>query len=191
MFRSLKLTLSSPTKAFEFTANQEGPVKLGRSLKCQFSVPLDDLSREHCSLELKGEEIYLTDLGSSNGVWVNRVRLEPHKPCLVTTESTIVLASIYYLKVQRVEFNTRSAIKNEEIIRDSKKGDSSRTIVNPVETNTVSFQLDYPVNKDKRRKKKPESEAPPEESSTKSQDVVKMVVGFLVALGFAAYYLTR
>ncbi len=190
MFSSLKLTISSPTKGFVYTANQEGPIKVGRSLKCEFSVPLEDLSREHCKIELQGEDFFITDLGSSNGVWVNRVRLEPLKPCLITLDSNIVLANIYKLKIERVEFSTRSDIKNEPIVRGS-KGDNSRTIVNPVEPSTVSFQLDYPVNKDKRRKKKTDADDQTESSSEKNQDIVKMVLGFLAALGFAAYYLTK
>ncbi len=191
MFRSLKLTINSPTKAFVFTAKDENAsIKVGRSLKCQFSVPLEDLSREHCMVEVKGEDIFITDLGSSNGVWVNRSRLEQHRPQLIDSDSQIVLASKYQLRVERVEFDTRSDIKNEELVRDP-KGDSSRTMLNPVEPSAVSLQLDYPINKDKRRKKKPGTETQPDDSPKNNQDVVKMVVGFLVALGFMAYYLTK
>jgi pSer/pThr/pTyr-binding forkhead associated (FHA) protein len=190
MFRSLKLTLSSPTKAFVFTANQDGPIKVGRSLKCQFSIPLEDLSREHCQIEVQGEEIFITDLGSSNGVWINRDRLDPLRPCLINVDSHIVLAKLYKLKLERVEFNTSSDIVNHHIEREG-KSDSFKKMLSSAETNTVSFELDYPVNKDKRHKKKSDTKAQAKTPMEKNNDVIKMVFGFLVALGFVAYYMTK
>lgn len=46
------------------------------------AIALDDpkVSRQHASLEVVGEEAMIEDLGSSNGTFVNDVRLAPHLP---------------------------------------------------------------------------------------------------------------
>ena len=46
------------------------------------AIALDDpkVSRQHASLELVGEEALIEDLGSSNGTFVNDMRLAPHLP---------------------------------------------------------------------------------------------------------------
>jgi putative nucleotidyltransferase with HDIG domain len=48
-----------------------GRATLGRSENCNFQVVEDGISRTHCLIENKGERVLLTDLGSSNGTFVN------------------------------------------------------------------------------------------------------------------------
>jgi len=38
------------------------------------------VSREHCSLHIDGDKIFVTDLGSTNGTWLATERLIPHQP---------------------------------------------------------------------------------------------------------------
>jgi hypothetical protein len=191
MFSSLRLTLSSPTKSFVYTATDETPIKIGRSLKCQFSIPLEDLSREHCLVETKGEELFITDLGSSNGVWIDRLRIPISEAFLVTPDSSIVLANMYKLKLERVDFDTCSDIKKESAPRGG-KGEFRENMLKPVEASTISFQLDYPTKDGRRKKKKVEKpDATTPESGDKNNETVKMVVGFLVALGFVLYYYAK
>lgn len=47
------------------------PVTLGRSSKNDFSIPDELLSRHHCSIDLRNDELWLTDLASANGTFVN------------------------------------------------------------------------------------------------------------------------
>lgn len=57
----------------------EGELVLGRDPGC--SVPLDDsyLSRRHCAVENRGGKVWVRDLGSYNGTYVNGVRI--HEDC--------------------------------------------------------------------------------------------------------------
>jgi hypothetical protein len=50
---------------------------IGRSLKCDIAIPEDSLSREHCLIELEGTELYVTDLESANGVYVEGKKIKP------------------------------------------------------------------------------------------------------------------
>lgn len=68
------------TFAFQDGLIQSYPIKqksfvIGRSVSCHVAVKSSELSREHCRVEIEGKTVYLTDLGSSNGVFVDNVQL--------------------------------------------------------------------------------------------------------------------
>jgi capsular polysaccharide biosynthesis protein len=50
-------------------------VRIGRSSNNDIVLPDDDVSRLHASLEQHGDELRVTDMGSSNGTYVNDQRL--------------------------------------------------------------------------------------------------------------------
>ena len=49
------------------------------------------VSRNHARLRFSGAEITITDLGSSNGTFVNMQRLEPNTPQALHTEDSLML----------------------------------------------------------------------------------------------------
>jgi pSer/pThr/pTyr-binding forkhead associated (FHA) protein len=48
---------------------------IGRETSCQIRIPVSAVSRQHCEVVLEGEKIVIKDLGSSNGTFVNRRRV--------------------------------------------------------------------------------------------------------------------
>ncbi len=48
---------------------------LGRGMDCDFRIPIESCSRRQCELRLQDDELHLKDLGSSNGTYVNNVRV--------------------------------------------------------------------------------------------------------------------
>ncbi len=175
MLIPIRLSLKSPTKYFTFFPEEElTTVKIGRSLRCEFSVPLEDLSREHCLLEIIDGEYFLTDLNSSNGVWVNQVRITPDKKTKITPSSHILLANIYTLSINPTEIISKSETAT------TKKVDR--------EIDTVSFQLDYPLDKKKRIKKALEKVTEEEEKQTSvSREMLIMFLGFLGIMIYLLY----
>ena len=49
---------------------------IGRRPDCDLCIPLREISRRHCELELYGGSLKLRDLGSSNGTYLNGQKLE-------------------------------------------------------------------------------------------------------------------
>jgi pSer/pThr/pTyr-binding forkhead associated (FHA) protein len=49
---------------------------LGRRQDCDLQIPLMGISRQHCELSVKGAKIFVKDLGSSNGTFVNGKRVQ-------------------------------------------------------------------------------------------------------------------
>ncbi len=52
---------------------------VGRSHPADFTISDTSLSRQHASLELVSGEVWVEDLGSTNGTWIEDVEIERHK----------------------------------------------------------------------------------------------------------------
>lgn len=53
----------------------ERTFSIGRSEKCRVCIPSEHFSREHCLIELIDGKVYITDLESKNGVFINHIRI--------------------------------------------------------------------------------------------------------------------
>ncbi len=175
MADSISLSLKSPSKYYTFSSERNvSSIRIGRSLKCEFSVPLEDLSREHCLFELIDGDFYITDLNSSNGVWVDRERILPDERIKITPSSVVVLSNIYTLTINPTE------------IKSKLETNSNRKIDREIDT--VSFQLDYPTDKKKKSKKINTSLGKSEEKSfSRKREITLMVLGFLAVVIYLVF----
>ena len=58
----------------------QGKVVIGRSPECDIKIDNPAISRKHSVIEFKGEDYILSDLGSSNGTFINGERLSDPTP---------------------------------------------------------------------------------------------------------------
>lgn len=49
----------------------EGPLVFGRSLDCDIAIVTPHVSRQHARLDLEDDQLFIEDLGSSNGTMIN------------------------------------------------------------------------------------------------------------------------
>lgn len=69
--------VAGPQTGREFTFDQHDTFMIGRSEDAQFCLPHDRFfSRHHCILEIAPPQCFLRDLGSTNGTFVNGIRVE-------------------------------------------------------------------------------------------------------------------
>lgn len=52
------------------------------------------VSREHCQLSLKDDQLTVMDLGSSNGTYIAGNRLEPHRPYVLNKGEELLLGRL-------------------------------------------------------------------------------------------------
>ncbi|HEV8591927.1 MAG TPA: FHA domain-containing serine/threonine-protein kinase [Pyrinomonadaceae bacterium] len=68
---------AGPQTGRDFTFDQHDTFMIGRSEDAQFCLPHDRyFSRHHCLLEIAPPQAFLRDLGSTNGTFVNGIRVE-------------------------------------------------------------------------------------------------------------------
>jgi predicted component of type VI protein secretion system len=58
---------------------KDGSFIIGRSNRSDLVIPHEGMSRQHCKIEVKGGEVFITDLGSINGVFIDGQRIPPNK----------------------------------------------------------------------------------------------------------------
>ena len=69
--------VGGPQTGREFTFDQHDTFMIGRSEDAQFCLPQDRyFSRHHCILEIAPPQCFLRDLGSTNGTYVNGMRVD-------------------------------------------------------------------------------------------------------------------
>ncbi|HEX7452234.1 MAG TPA: FHA domain-containing protein, partial [Polyangiaceae bacterium] len=75
--QALLLVLSGP-RLGNRTVLSDAPVEIGRGSSCGLVLDADSVSRRHAKIEPIGAGHLLTDLGSTNGTYVNGLRVKEH-----------------------------------------------------------------------------------------------------------------
>lgn len=75
----------------------EGEVFLGRSAECEVHLPFNNISRKHARVFFRNEEYSIEDLNSTNGTYVNGVRIVR---CVLRSNDQIQIgeAKIYFVE---------------------------------------------------------------------------------------------
>lgn len=80
-------------KTLELTSSKS-QVIAGRSPGSDFVIPHNSISRSHCHIEISDGAIFITDLNSSNGTYINNKRLIPHQKTLYPDDAQLVLGRL-------------------------------------------------------------------------------------------------
>lgn len=91
----MKLKIKGQGKVFTLDAKSES-ISIGRASDNDFVIPLDDFSRKHCVLTIKGGYVYIMDVGSKNGVTVDGKRIPSKQQIPVYAHSKVILANHFH-----------------------------------------------------------------------------------------------
>ena len=79
------------------------PCVLGRKGDAvDYVISSDGVSRRHAMIFISGENLYVEDLGSTNGTYVNQVRLSPGSP-MQLAEGTVLRLGPNRYKIEKNE----------------------------------------------------------------------------------------
>lgn len=59
-----------------FALGDSNEVIVGRDDACDIRIVSRSVSREHCTIEREGDDLYLRDLGSTGGTYVDEERID-------------------------------------------------------------------------------------------------------------------
>lgn len=103
LIRRVRLVVTSGTDAGAMCVNNGSRIRIGSHSACDLVLDDRAISRFHCELSLQGGALVLRDLESSNGTYVNGVRI---RECYVEPSSMVQLGRST-LRVDDVEGHVR------------------------------------------------------------------------------------
>ncbi len=75
------------------------PYTIGRQ-GCNFNISSPNISRRHAEITVQNEQLFLTDLRSSNGTFIGNQRLDPHQPRRLDSPTIVRLGSQTEIKLE-------------------------------------------------------------------------------------------
>ena len=113
-------------------------VKIGRTPPADVVLMDSEVSRSHCFVALKGSDVVVTDLGSTNGTFVDGVRVEGTIALPVGSVLQIGKRSLQH------EFRTRTEIaQSEELDRELQHASSYITALLPAPSREGPIRTDW------------------------------------------------
>ena len=125
----------------EFILNKQSVV-IGRGKSCDLPVSFEGFSRQHAQIELIDGEIFVTDLGSTNGVFIDGNRIPPSQKTPMQSFLTLQIGS-----AQRVEVIDDSPMPEASHPRKQERTDATfgfsepRSVVETSKSKTLDNQL--------------------------------------------------
>ena len=92
---------------------------IGRSTHCDICIMSDEISREHCRIEVIDSQLILLDLESTNGSFVDGVKIESNLEISVSPDSCIQIGpAVFHVNFIQSEFEETQQCLNEDTVDD-------------------------------------------------------------------------
>lgn len=167
----------------EFDITQNTCV-IGRSSKCDVVIPHEGMSRQHCQIENVDGEIFVTDLGSTNGVHIDGQRIEPHKKVSYATYLSLSFGAVQNLTID-LEGVSSGSIKNGPDSGDRYNNTSMKTTVFVGKTQTTPVKEVQATSPDALKAK------PKADSKEKSKTFMVNAMAIMIVLAAVYWYATK
>ncbi|MDC7238957.1 MAG: FHA domain-containing protein [Spirochaetales bacterium] len=103
---------------------------IGRSKECSLILQAPSVSRKHAVIRLFGDDVYLKDLGSRNGCYINGVKIEEEE----------ILRSSDIIRIGAMEFTFETGEPEEE------EDDSEKTLIDVKKQQESDFVKQYALS---------------------------------------------
>ncbi len=132
----------------------EEPLDIGRGANCGLQLDADSVSRTHARITWDGHDHHLLDLKSTNGTYVNEMRISDHAladgdrlqigKVLLKYITGANIESAYHEEVQRLmRFDGLTGIHNKSHFDEAFHNVVWRARVDPSPTSLIVFDLDF------------------------------------------------
>lgn len=147
---------------------------IGRSPSCDIPLTVEGISRQHCRIDYKDGSVYLTDLGSTNGVFIDGRRIPAKTPVLYQVFLPLSIGSIPIVTIELGDSSRTMGDWAGAVIKAGKLDDESLT-----RTKLVT-----------RRRPAPAKQAKPHESESESNSgrVINIIALLILILGVVYFF---
>ncbi len=164
-------------QTFTLPSEEHRTVTVGRNSACDYPVPIPSLSNLHCSIEKVGDEYYLTDENSTNGVLADGLKvaqatLKPGIPYLLGEAILIYIPD-------GGEYIPKAAFIEEEVsdTQDTTPHAAPNDDQAPAAPASISPAISSPVQSDEEEEEKtpgePSAPLPPKKKKARSKAPAK------------------
>jgi predicted component of type VI protein secretion system len=175
-------------------------VTIGRSKNSSIVAAYDGISRNHCQIEFSNGEIFVTDLGSTNGVYIDGTKIDPNSKIPYQTYLTLSIGSIQSLTI---EFDDKTGVQYQtsvdsitEAVKTTKQFNDSQM----TKTTTYLETLNHKTSDIKVKPKKSSSQdfssdkkntKIPVKKQERKNSIVTNFVALLLFVGAIFWYVTK
>lgn len=150
-------------------------VTIGRSNKCDLVIAHEGMSRHHCKIEVREGEVYITDLGSINGVFIDGKKIPANSSVPFQTYLHLAFGFVQSAQFFVDEATRLGIVKPAALNAQVTSGPAA-----VVTTNTRTKTKTTPV--------KVESKAKPKAAPAKEKKGLMVNLMAFVGILFALYY---
>ena len=180
---------------------KSGVVTIGRSKNCSIVAPFEGISRHHCQIDFQDGEIFVTDLASTNGVFIDGTRLEPNVKTHYQTYLTLSVGSIQSITI---EFDDKTGVQSQNPFETIQGGGQkpsqpkqdnqlTKTTTYDPELNSTNSEI-----KVKSKRSTPQNTSAtqtsikiPSKKKEKKNTLLTNIVAVLLLIGAIAWYATK
>jgi len=155
---------------YSFNVNKD-VFTIGRSPQCDVVIPHEGMSRKHCQISYKNGDLYIEDLGSVNGVFIDGTKIPANKPTRFQIFLAVTFGAVQTLKIEL-----------DDVTKVTTLPGSISQASGP--TKTVPQEKTGKINKaPKQESSAPKKKIQPEKSNSKF-----LILILVLVIGAGAYY---
>ena len=160
---------------------QKEVITIGRSPQCDVVIPHEGMSRKHCQITYKDGDLFIEDLGSVNGVYVDGTKISPNTPTKFQIFLNVAFGAVQNLKIELDDVTKVTTLPGSIAATTAPHSNSTQT----------ATKLALAANKTGKIKKpsQMESSGPKKVAKKEKKSNSMMIILILVAvIGVAAYF---
>ena len=151
---------------------------IGRSSQADIVIPHEGMSRKHCLIENKNGQLFITDLESANGVFIDEKRIPTNQPTSVPEYLNLSFGAVQTLLIENTELSPQAPLNPVSHTQTSPS--ISRKETADILTKTTTLKRQHHSGKHEISKKKSVSEP-------KSSKQVIYLIATILVLGLMGY----
>lgn len=178
----MKITTTLFNKEPQEHLLESSTATIGRSSQCEVVINHESMSRKHCLVEVEDGKIYITDLGSTNGVSIDGKRITPHEKTFYLNSLPLVVGAATINIEINEEYTTAPATPVKKMSATASHKTATKELTRE---KTISLELETRQTKSHKKIKIPKVR---DDSQKKKETLIVGAVAIIIILVVLYYF---